>query len=147
MGGKLSLHSNRVESVSVSEKSLHSGVTLCGALPPLLNPLPRLVPLPWRQPAGQSVLNYNYLCMTKGHETCLMTHLPQSRTKRAADADKTRRVRQGVENGKEPERGSYHALPAKPKGAGQGRVGKVGRVGSSVVLCSVCLCCQPGWGT
>lgn len=35
------------------------------------------------------------------------------------------RVRQGVENGKEPERGSYvyHALPAKPKGAGHGRAG------------------------
>lgn len=62
--------------------------------------LPLLVPLPWRQPAGQSVLNYNYLCMTKGHETCLMTHLPQSRTKRAVAAALTRYTSSEAGSGK-----------------------------------------------
>lgn len=49
-----------------------------------------------------------------------------------------------MENGKEPERGSYHALPAKPKGAGQGRVVQ-GRWDESVpLLCSALSGCQAG---
>lgn len=102
-----------VSSLFRSRKNLYTGVTLCGT-GTLVQPLP-LPPL--RQPAGQCVLNYNYLCMTKGHETCLMTHLPQSRTKRAAADAKIHRVRQEQHSrGKgQRQRGSYHALPTKPQ--------------------------------
>lgn len=45
----------------------------------------------WFDSLLASVLNYNYLCMTKGHETCLMTHLPQTRTNRGAATTATAR--------------------------------------------------------
>lgn len=111
-----------VSSLFRSRKNLYTGVTLCGT-GTLVQPLP-LPPL--RQPAGQCVLNYNYLCMTKGHETCLMTHLPQSRTKRAAADAKIHRVRQ-----------EQHS---RGKGQRRGRAEQAGTSG-----CSACLPCLPAW--